>query len=213
MSQAKTTRKTKHRPPPASLSGLAQPAGGRILLDARSFSPRSRSFTPAVTGAAFLTVLFLLTGAACDPPSAEARAAPPLPSLRGSANAAARAVPRPPHLDVERLLRAFEVVESGGRMRVLGDRGRSFGLFQFQRSRWRECGGKPGDWGKAGADEQRRVMRIALASYLGVGRKFGALTTEQTVILVGRCHNGGKRTPYKHTAYTKRLWHAYQTIR
>lgn len=63
------------------------------------------------------------------------------------------------------LITAFALVESSGREHVKGDKGKAWGLYQFHRARWEECGGNPKEWGKADKKEQTRVMINALNKY------------------------------------------------
>ena len=116
------------------------------------------------------------------------------------------AAPSPPVLDVPRLMRAFEDIESGGREQVRGDGGRAWGLFQFHRARWGECGGAPSDWGRAGRAEQERVMRNAIARYLRTCPRGSSI--EQQVKHAARCHNGWGKASIK---YANELWRRYGT--
>ena len=96
--------------------------------------------------------------------------------------------PRRALFDTDVLIRCFEDQESGGKLHVRGDQGRSYGLFQFQVARWLECGGRRIDWGRADRAEQTRIMRNAIRRYIASG-SFGP-TTEQAVLHVAAEHNG-----------------------
>ncbi len=115
-----------------------------------------------------------------------------------------------PWIDDAALIRAFARVESGNRPDVFGDGGKSWGLYQFQIGRWRECGGDARKWGKAatGRDYQTQIMHNALERYRR--RMCKGLTTEQQVIWLGRCHNGGRRTWKYHNEYTRKIWREYR---
>lgn len=126
--------------------------------------------------------------------------------LVGAVAAAALGEQQTRGLDVNRLMRAFAAVESGGRSQVRGDGGASWGLYQFGRDRWRECGGRGDDWGRAPARRQHVIMRLAIREYMATMPS--GLSIEQRVCWIGRCHNGGKRTG-AHNAYTRRLWAEY----
>jgi hypothetical protein len=92
---------------------------------------------------------------------------------------------------------AFAMVESSGREQAVGDNGLSWGLYQFRKARWAECGGRPDDWGKAGAVEQTRVMARALTRYARNARKNAVGDRLQWM---ATCHNIGHgkavETPY-----------------
>jgi hypothetical protein len=153
-----------------------------------------------------LAALFLtLMGAAgCAPTQAEAA---PLPRSTPSAQREkSPRVPAAPRVDHHVLLAAFEQIESGGREQVFGDGGRSWGIFQFGRARWRECGGDPAQWGKASAAEQRRVMRTAILRYLADAPD----GLDAKIIHAAREHNGlGSASK----AYSRRLLQVYKTLR
>ena len=106
--------------------------------------------------------------------------------------------PRRATLDRERLIRCIEAQESGGREQVIGDRGRSWGLYQFGSVRWRECGGSASGWRRSGRVEQTRVMRQAIDRYLSDCRP--GSTVEQQIIHASRDHNGWGRASIKYAA-------------
>lgn len=114
--------------------------------------------------------------------------------------------------DADRLLRAFAMAESTNRnLPPKWDRTQySWGVYQFGRDRWAECGGKPDDWGRAGRAEQERVMRRAIERYTAAGRKRGH-KGRALFNWIARSHNGGPSP--KPNAYTKRLRAAYETGR
>lgn len=111
-------------------------------------------------------------------------------------------------LDAAALLRAFAEVESSGRLHVRGDGGRAYGLYQFHRARWIECGGSAKTWGKASRAEQDAVMRTAIDRYLRAA--IFSSPVEALVIWCGRYHNIG-HGGIDHNAYTRKLWAAYQS--
>lgn len=114
-------------------------------------------------------------------------------------------------LDVDRLLRAFERMESSGRLHVRGDGNRSWGLFQFGRARWTECGGSSRDWGRAGRAEQTRIMRNAIRRYIASAPRGSSV--DQQIIHAGRCHNGfgiSKKTVAMSKAYAADLLRRYR---
>ena len=102
--------------------------------------------------------------------------------------------PRRATLDRERLIRCIEAQESGGRERVIGDRGRSWGLFQMGRARYSEGGGR--NYGKAGRTEQTRVMRVLLSRYLRDCKG----TVEQQIVHASRSHNGFGKASIRYAA-------------
>ena len=97
-------------------------------------------------------------------------------------------------LDRERLIRCIEAQESGGREQVIGDRGRSWGLFQMGRARYSEGGGR--NYGKAGRTEQTRVMRVLLSRYLRDCKG----TVEQQIVHASRSHNGFGKASIRYAA-------------
>ena len=109
-------------------------------------------------------------------------------------------------LDTDRLLRAFEKMESGGREQIRGDKGRSWGLYQFGRARWTECGGSSRDWGRAGRAEQTRIMRNAIRRYIASAPR--GSTVEQQVWHAARCHNGWGKSSIQ---YARRLTSLYRS--
>jgi hypothetical protein len=89
------------------------------------------------------------------------------------------------------------------------------GIWQFHKARWKECGGKLSEWGKASKEEQARVMLRALRKY-ACKSKWGNLTAEQKIIVAGRCHNNGhckKSEKNRHTSYTRSVWKYYKAIK
>lgn len=135
---------------------------------------------------------------------------PPVSARMGTRPVSCAAVtvdPQPESLIIDRLIWAFAEIESSHRPQVRGKKG-EWGLYQFAPGRWRECGGDARQWGKAGAAEQTRVMRLAIERY--ARRMPRGLTVEQQVCWIGRCHNGGIRT-VQHNTYTRELWRAYRS--
>ncbi len=113
-----------------------------------------------------------------------------------------------------RILDAFAMQESSRAAKgihVPGDNGAAFGIWQFHRARWQECGGGPDLWGDASAKSQARVMLAAFRKYTRTSR-WGKLTVEQQVIVAGRYHNRGHcKTSErdKHYSYTRSVWRHY----
>ncbi len=113
-----------------------------------------------------------------------------------------------------RILDAFAMQESSRAARgihVRGDNRFAWGIWQFHRARWLECGGKPSMWGKADAKAQAHVMLAAFRKYTRTSR-WGKLTVEQQVIVAGRYHNRGHcKTSErdKHYSYTRSVWKHY----
>ena len=114
-----------------------------------------------------------------------------------------------------RVLDAFAMQESSRAARgihVPGDDGKAWGVWQFHRARWQECGGALSSWGKAGAKTQARVMLAAYRKYTRASR-WGSLSVEQRVIVAGRYHNRGhckKSERDKHYRYTRSVWKHYR---
>jgi len=69
------------------------------------------------------------------------------------------------------MILATAQVESSFRTHVRGDRskeyptGKSWGLYQFQRDRWKESDGDPKMWGRADWKEQTKIFLLALLRY------------------------------------------------
>jgi len=115
-----------------------------------------------------------------------------------------------------RLVDSLAVVESSRRTQIKGDKGAAWGLFQFHRARWEECGGAPAEWGKAGARPQIRAMLKSIRGQRRLWRKHGLrLSVEQQIIWIGRHHNIGhcKKGRGTHNRYTRKLWRAYRRNR
>lgn len=63
------------------------------------------------------------------------------------------------------LILAFAHVESGFVINATGDKGEAYGLFQFHKARWLECGGTEDNWKKSDTKTQVKIMIKALNSY------------------------------------------------
>ncbi len=113
-----------------------------------------------------------------------------------------------------RILDAFAMQESSRAARgihVPGDGGKAWGICQFQKSRWKECGGDPKLYGKASAKYQAKIMLKALRKYTRKSR-WGTLTVTQKIIVAGRNHNIGhckKSQKNKHYSYTRSVLKYY----
>jgi hypothetical protein len=95
-----------------------------------------------------------------------------------------------PHSDFDRrLVLATATVESEFRVSVLGDSGRSWGLFQFGKARWAESGGLSSEWGRAAHQTQTTAMLRAINNYKKTMP--AGLTTRQQIIWCTNCHNIG----------------------
>lgn len=114
-----------------------------------------------------------------------------------------------------RILDAFAMQEStraAKGIHVPGDNGKAWGIWQFHKARWKECGGDPDLWGKAEAKVQAKIMLNALRKYTRNSR-WGNLTVEEKIIVAGRYHNRGHcktSEKDKHYWYTKSVWKHYQ---
>lgn len=117
--------------------------------------------------------------------------------------------------DEAQFLDAFAMQESSRAAKgihVPGDDGRAWGIWQFHKARWEECGGDPDEWGTADAKGQTRVMLAAFRKYTRASR-WGRLTDEQRIIVAGRYHNRGHcktSEKDKHYRYTRSVWKHYQ---
>lgn len=105
-------------------------------------------------------------------------------------------------MNSQKLLKIFEAKESSGKEQVYGDVGKAWGLFQFHKARWVECGGKLEDYGKVGRKEQERVMKNALIRYSKFPKKF---TEKEKIYWIANWHNVGHGT-IKETKYAKDFW-------
>jgi hypothetical protein len=114
-----------------------------------------------------------------------------------------------------RTLDAFAMQEStraAKGIHVPGDGGKAWGIWQFHKARWKECGGDPKLYGKADAKSQAKIMLKALRKYTRKS-KWGNLTVEQKIIVAGRCHNIGhckKSQKNKHYGYTRSVLKHYK---
>lgn len=104
---------------------------------------------------------------------------------------------RPRLLDVDRLARAVEQIESGGKNHppYWDVNGMAFGLYGMHLPRWIEIGGTKENWGKASPALQRKLFRSELAR-----RKFA------TILQFSRWHNGAGKG---HRDYAKKLEAVY----
>jgi hypothetical protein len=107
--------------------------------------------------------------------------------------------------DVDVLIRCIEAQESGGRLHVRGDNGRSYGLYQFGRARWSEV--STAAWGSASRADQDAAMRRAVAMYLK--RCPSGLSAEQQILNVAARHNG---VGPKARAYAREVLLRYQGL-
>ncbi len=114
-----------------------------------------------------------------------------------------------------RLIDAVAWRESSRDLKPKGsnDNGRAFGLYQFHKARWGECGGDLREWGVASAKVQTEVMLRSIGKVKKLAKKRGLrLTTEQFVICVSRYHNIGhwhKTDVNKHYWYSRDVWREY----
>ena len=120
-----------------------------------------------------------------------------------------------PTNDEARIIDAFAMQESSRAAKgihVLGDGGKAWGIWQFHKTRWKECGGDLKLYGKASTKYQAKIMLNALRRYTRKS-KWGNLTVEQKIIIAGRCHNIGhckKSQKNKHYSYTRSLLKHYK---
>jgi hypothetical protein len=87
------------------------------------------------------------------------------------------------------LVLATAVVESRCQTHVIGDSGRSWGLYQFRQARWGESGGAREDWGRAGLRGQTQAMLRAIDNYKKIMP--GGLTRRQQIVWLTNHHNTG----------------------
>jgi hypothetical protein len=87
------------------------------------------------------------------------------------------------------LVLATAIVESRCQTHVMGDSGRSWGLFQFGQARWVESGGDRGDWGRATLREQTHAMLRAIDKYKKLMP--AGLSRRQQIVWLTNHHNVG----------------------
>lgn len=115
-----------------------------------------------------------------------------------------------------RLINGIAWRESSRNLKPKGsnDNGKAFGLFQFHRARWEECGGNPDRWGKATAAKQVTAMLSGIKKQQRrAKREHWSMNEVRLVILVGRWHNTGHcyaSERLKHNAYTLAVWREIQ---
>lgn len=116
-----------------------------------------------------------------------------LPLLAALTAVARNGGERPRLLDVDRLARAVEQIESGGKNHppYWDVNGYAFGLYGMHLPRWTEIGGTKANWGTASPALQRKLFRSELKR-----RKFA------TLLQFSRWHNGSGNG---HREYAKRL--------
>ena len=102
----------------------------------------------------------------------------------------------------QKLLKIFEDKESSGNPQAIGDNGKAWGLFQFHKARWIECGGKLKDYRIVGRVEQERVMKNALKKYSNFPK---GLTEKQKIYWIANWHNIGHGS-LKETKYASDFW-------
>lgn len=112
-------------------------------------------------------------------------------------------------LDVDRLLYAHGMAESSGKNPppYWDRKQKSWGIYSFGKARWRECGGKPCEWGKASPAEQHRVMRQALKRYMR--HCPDGSTVDEQVVWTANAHNIGHGS-MKRTKHTEKVLRHYK---
>jgi len=102
-----------------------------------------------------------------------------------------------PSGDLETLLDAIALVESGNRSNAIGDKGRAIGAYQIHRAYWKDGTRLLGvKWGYGDAFDPGKARRVVRAYLRHYGR-------EKSLIEMARIHNGGPR------GYKKRATLAY----
>ena len=69
------------------------------------------------------------------------------------------------------LIIAFAKVESSFDANASGDGGKAYGLYQFHKDRWLECGGTEKNWKNADVEIQTKIMITALNKYCKSNKK------------------------------------------